>query len=128
MRAKFWGVVFMIYKCIIKENNESDIVVRINNVDLLCFANAGLFGDIEDEMFLDIELYDEFDISISNEKKVGIKRISGYQYKITGVLNIEKGGIDSLIFFPIDDLYDYGYLDNKMVDVFVARLNISNVN
>ncbi|HDR1031321.1 TPA: hypothetical protein QB224_001965, partial [Pasteurella multocida] len=73
------------------------------------------------------ELYDEFDISISNEK-VGIKRISGYQYKITGVLNIEKGGIDSLIFFPIDDLYDYGYLDNKMVDVFVARLNISNVN
>lgn len=53
--------------------------------------------------------------------------MEGYQYKITGMLSVERGGIDSIIFFPIDDLYDYSYLDNKMVDLYVIRLNISNV-
>lgn len=118
----------MIYKCLIKENNYSDIIVSINNVDLLCFANAGLSGDVGDEMLLDIDLYDEFEIVISDQKNVGIERISGYQYQITGILDIEKGGIESLIFFPIDDLYDYGFLDKKMVDLFVIRLNISNID
>ncbi|EGP01778.1 hypothetical protein GEW_03097, partial [Pasteurella multocida subsp. gallicida str. Anand1_poultry] len=42
---------------------------------------AGLFGDIGDEMFLDIELYDEFDIFISNEKKVGIKEYQDINIK-----------------------------------------------
>lgn len=117
----------MIYKCLIKENNESDILVSVSNIDLLCFANAGLFGSVGDEIFLDIELYDEFDIELSNSKKADIKKMEGYQYKITGMLSVERGGIDSIIFFPIDDLYDYSYLDNKMVDLYVIRLNISNV-
>ncbi|MGX3014414.1 hypothetical protein ACWIVY_11080, partial [Ursidibacter sp. B-7004-1] len=88
----------MIYKCLIKENNDSDVIVCINNIDLLCFSNSGLFGDVGDKIFLDIELYDEFEITISNNKNVDIERISGYQYKITGILNIEKGGVESLIF------------------------------
>ena len=42
-----------------------------------------------------------------------------------GILNIDKRGIDSLLFFELDELYDYGYLDNQMVDVQILRLDIS---
>lgn len=118
----------MIYSCLIKANNESDVLVSTNNVDLLCFSNIGIYGDVGDVIPLDIDVYDEFEISKSNCNEKSVKHISGYQYKITGILNVDKGGVDSLIFFPIDDLCDYSYLDNEMVELNVIRLNISNID
>ena len=117
----------MIYECLVKENLEEDVLIEINNVTLLCFSNVGFYGDKGSKVDANIELFDDITISKSvlNEPKITHKE--GYQYQITGVLNIAKGGVDSLIFFDIDDLYDYSYLDGKLVDIDVIRLNISNI-
>lgn len=118
----------MIYNCVIKENNESDVLVTINNVDLLCFSNSGIEGEVGNVVPLNIEIYDDFDIVASNSNEVGITNIKYYQYRITGILNIDAGGVYSSIFFPIDNLYNYSHMDNKMVDLNIIRLNINNVD
>lgn len=117
----------MIYKCLVKCNDENDVLVNINGVDLLCFSNVGIYADIGNEILLNIDVYDDFNIRKSNKTNKEIEYISGYEYKISGFLNIEKGGVESLIFFQLDDLYDYAFLDGTMVDLYILRLNVSNI-
>lgn len=115
----------MKYACKLLENNDDDIVVNIQGVILNCFTNTGINFNVGDDFLAEINVYDDFKIFPSKSDKPSIKKGIGYRYTITGTLNIEKQGIDSIIFFSLDDLYNYGYLDNQMVDVSVLRLDIS---
>lgn len=114
----------MKYFCKLIKNDEYDVVVLVNGVELSCFSNIGLEHNIEDEFWAEIIAYDDFDILQSELISKEIRKIRGYEYLITGILDIDKGGVDSLFFLELDGLYDYAYLDKKMVDVRVLRLDI----
>ncbi|OOF49819.1 hypothetical protein BKK52_02615 [Rodentibacter trehalosifermentans] len=114
----------MKYFCTLISNDESDVVVLVNNIKLNCFSNIGLAHKIGDKFFAEIVVYDDFDVFLSNSTNKEIRQLKGYEYLITGVLDIDRGGVDSLFFLELDELYDYGYLDKKMVDVRVVRLDI----
>ncbi|OOF37661.1 hypothetical protein [Rodentibacter heidelbergensis] len=114
----------MKYLCKLIRNDEYDVVVLLNNIELNCFSNIGLEHDIGDEFLAEIVAYDDFDIYISDSVNKNVRKLKGYEYLITGVLDIDNGGVDSLFFLALDELYDYAYLDKKMVDVRIVRLDI----
>lgn len=115
----------MKYICTLLNNNDDDIIVDIQGTILNCFANTGINFSVGDDFPAEINIFDDFQISPSASDKLSIKQETGYRYTITGILDIEQKGVNSIIFFELDDLYDYGYLDNKMVDISVQRLDIS---
>lgn len=114
----------MNYQVIVKKNDESNVVVEINNIDIICFANQGLIASEGDLINVDITPFDEIEIIPSDKSDKEIHHISGYQYNITGILDIDKGGVDSVIFIEIEDLFEYSFLDKKMVDINVLRFNL----
>lgn len=115
----------MKYICTLLNNNDDDIIVDIQGTILNCFANTGINFSVGDDFLAEINIFDDFQISPSASDKPSIKQETGYRYTITGILDVEQKGFNSIIFFELDDLYDYGYLDNKMVDISVQRLDIS---
>lgn len=117
----------MIYQAIVKKNDEHDVLVEINDIEIICFSNQGVIALEEDLIAVDITPFEDIEITNSNGKNKMVTHISGYEYLVTGILDIERGGVDSLIFIEIDDLYDYSFLDKKMVDVNVLRFNLSQV-
>ncbi|QLB42030.1 MULTISPECIES: hypothetical protein [Mannheimia] len=114
----------MNYEVIIKENNDYDVIIEVNNVEIICFSSKGLKAKEGDIIFVEITPFCDFEIYLSSSVNRTIEHISGYQYKITGILDIDKGGVDSLFFIELEELYDYGFLDKKMVEVHILRFNI----
>ena len=92
----------MKYFCKLIKNDEYDVVVLVNGVELSCFSNIGLEHNIEDEFWAEIIAYDDFDILQSELISKEIRKIRGYEYLITGILDIEKGGVDSLFILELD--------------------------
>lgn len=114
----------MKYQVIVKKNDENTVVVEINNIEIICFANQGLIASEEDLVNVDITPFDEIEIVSSDKNNKEICHVSGYQYNITGILDLDKGGVDSVIFIELEDLFEYSFLDKKMVDVNVLRFNL----
>ena len=117
----------MKYKCKIVEIKENDeITILIDNLKITGFSNRGISFDVGIEVTVDIELYDELIFAESSAKESYIKRSgNSLSYFIVGFLNVEEMKIDSIIDFSLEpeDLYDYGYLDGKMIEVDILRFN-----
>lgn len=115
----------MKYSCQLLTHNDDNVIIDVQGVPLNCFTHTGINHEEGDYFDAEISVYDDFSISKSLSHQKSITQGKGYSYIITGILNIDKRGIDSLLFFELDELYDYGYLDNQMVDVQILRLDIS---
>lgn len=44
----------MKYQVIVKKNDENTVVVEINNIEIICFANQGLIASEEDLVNVDV--------------------------------------------------------------------------
>ena len=115
----------MKYPCQLLTHNDDNVIVDIQGILLNCFTHTGIDHEEGDDFDAEISVYDDFSISKSLSHQKSIIQREGYSYIITGILDIDKRGIDSLFFFELDELYDYGYLDQQMVDIQILRLDIS---
>lgn len=117
----------MKYTCTIIDVSDDEITVLINNTDITGFSNKGILADVGTEIEVEISFFDDLKISKSNQRKPHIwKRGDSLSYSIIGILNVEKARIESLIDFDLDcdDLYDCAFLDGKMVEIEVARIDL----
>ncbi len=79
------------------------------------------------EAIVEILLYDDLEITQSDEKKLSIERKNQtFEYSLFGILDITRGILKSVINFEIDEeeLYNYGYLDGKQVKVDALRIDL----
>ena len=116
----------MKYKCVINQIDDEEITIDINGNEIVCFCNSGCNYNIGDSATCELTLYDDLTIEETN-KSEGIQRLnSSYSYKIVGVLDVDNQMIKSCIDFALDDedIWDVAYLDSKMVEVEVTRIDI----
>ena len=115
--------------CKIKKIIDDDsIEIEVNGLNLLCFSNPG--AKIQEGAIVEAELtfFDDIEIKEIEKENFGVKRGSDFfSHYIYGMLNVEKKCIVSVVDFALeeDDLYDYGYLDMKYVELFVPRMDVS---
>jgi len=115
----------MNYKCIILNVDEEEVVIKIKDISIYCFCNIGTLLSKGDKATVNLDLYD-IQITEINDK-IGIYRKGNtYAYDIIGILDINNSILKSCINFPIDreELYDYGYLDGKVIKASVLRINV----
>lgn len=119
----------MKYNCKIINVVDDDVVtIRIGDTYITGFVNCGIIKEIGQEATVEISLYDDLEITQCDEKKVSIERKNqSFAYSLFGTLDIAKGILKSVINFEIDEeeLYNYGYLDGKQVQVDVLRIDFN---
>ena len=117
----------MIYDCRIINADEDEVTVQIGDVTITGFANCGVDAEIGEEIKVDILLYDDIEIELSEDNKMCIERLGKtLKYSILGILDIENAVLKSLVDIEIDqeELYNYGHLDGKYVRMDVLRLDL----
>lgn len=119
----------MKYNCkIINVVDDDEVTIRIGDTYITGFVNCGIIKEIGQEATVEISLYDDLEITQCDEKKVSIERKNqSFAYSLFGTLDIAKGILKSVINFEIDEeeLYNYGYLDGKQVQVDVLRIDFN---
>lgn len=116
----------MSYYCEIKNIDNEEITIEIEDYEIICFCNIGCDYKVGDKVFCELAFYDDIEIKESNESKK-IERInSSYTYRIIGILDVNEKMIKSIIDFRVEDadIWDVAYLDNKNVEVVIRRINI----
>lgn len=116
----------MKYKCkIIEIKDEDEYTILINNTKITGFCYCSALYDVGIETEVTIELYGDLLFSKSSAEKPYIKRLSILSYLIVGIFNVDEMKIESVIDFSLapEDLFDYGFLDGKMVQVEVLRFD-----
>lgn len=117
----------MKYKCEIINIVDDEVTVRIGDVYITGFVNCGIIKEIGQKATVEILLYDDLEITECDEKKISIERKNqSFAYSLFGTLDIAKGILKSVINFEIDkeELFNYGYLDGKQVQVDVLRIDL----
>lgn len=117
----------MKYKCIIIDVQEDVVTILVNNTEITGLSNRGTLLDIGVETEVEISFFDDIKIFESNQKKACMhKKGDSLSYSIIGILNVEKVRIESLVNFNLElgDLFNYSFLDGKMVEVEVVRINL----
>lgn len=120
-------VIHMKYKCEIINIVDDEVTVRIGDVYITGFVNCGIIKEIGQKATVEILLYDDLEITECDEKKISIERKNqSFAYSLFGTLDIAKGILKSVINFEIDkeELFNYGYLDGKQVQVDVLRIDL----
>lgn len=120
----------MKYKCIIIDVKDDEVTILVNNTEITGLSNRGILLDIGTETEVEISFFDDLKISKSKQKKPCIyQKGDSLSYLIIGILNVEEVRIESLINFDLelDDLFNFGFLDGKMVEVEVVRINLEFV-
>lgn len=120
----------MKYSCTIKNiEEEYDVTIQINNLVLVGLDYFGISEkEIGKKKWVEIELFDEIKIVPAQKNIKNIKRVGdSFSYVITGILDINKSSIHSLIDFDLSPniLFDYGYLDQKYIDLKILRMDFS---
>ena len=112
-------VIHMKYKCEIINIVDDEVTVRIGDVYITGFVNCGIIKEIGQKATVEILLYDDKKISIERKNQ-------SFAYSLFGTLDIAKGILKSVINFEIDkeELFNYGYLDGKQVQVEVLRIDL----
>lgn len=116
----------MKYNCKIISVDEEEVTVQIDNVCITGFVNCGVDKKIGQETTVAISFYDDLNITPCDDDKVGLERKpKTFQYSIWGILDIQNGILKSIINFEIDEdeLFAYGYLDEKYVKIDVLRFD-----
>jgi len=117
----------MKYNCVIKEiEDDEEVTIQIGGVTITGFVNMGISIPIDEEVEVEIELYDDIEIEEVNIYEKSILSKGTYSYSIFGILDVDNGIISSILDFTIDRecLYEYGFLDGKYVEVKVGRLDL----
>lgn len=116
----------MNYYCIIKEIDNEEVTIDINNIEIVCFCNVGCDYNIGDKVVCELTFYDDIVMEETNEPEKVERIPSSYSYIISGVLDVEKKMIKSIIDFTLEesDIWDVSYLDNKMVKAVISRIDI----
>lgn len=119
----------MKYNCTIIDTNDdfNEVTIEIKNIFITGFSNSGISARVGNEVEVNIQLYDDLEISESNiNKNTIIRKDNTFSYSIYGILDVDNCLLKSVINFEIDKecLFDYGYLDGKMVKVDVIRIDI----
>ena len=120
-------VIHMKYKCEIINIVDDEVTVRIGYIYITGFVNCGIIKEIGQKATVEILLYDDLEITECDEKKISIERKNqSFAYSLFGTLDIAKGILKSVINFEIDkeELFNYGYLDGKQVQVDVLRIDL----
>ena len=119
----------MKYNCKILDIKDEDVItILIDDIEITGFLNDSGLIDVGMIANVEIELFDDITILESSAPKAYLKREgNSLSYVIVGILNIDKMIIESSINFSLnqEDLYDYGYLDGKMVEIKVLRIDFS---
>lgn len=100
----------MQYNCIIVNINDEEITIKICDSYIIGFSNSGVSKEIGDEAMVDIQLYDDLEISESNKSENYIGRKgNSFAYSLYGILDIDNSILKSEIDFEIDseELFDY---------------------
>ncbi len=117
----------MKYECTIINIDEDEVTINIDDVYITGFTNSGVLRKEGDKAFVELVLYDDIEICISDISEAQIERKGNtFSYSLYGILDIDRCMLLSLINFEIDkdELFDYGFLDGKMVRIDVMRLDI----
>ena len=125
--ARIVGAEKMTYDCRIINVDEDEVTVQIGDTTITGFANCGVDAEIGEEVKVEILLYDDIEIELSEDNKMCFERLGkSFKYSIWGVLDIENAVLKSLIDFEIDqeELYNYGHLDGKYVRMDLLRLDL----
>lgn len=120
----------MKYNCIIVNINDEEITIQIGGLHITGFSNSGVSKEIGDETMVDILLYDDLEISESNQKVNCMERKgNSFAYSLYGILDIDNCMLKSEIDIEIDseELFDYGYLDGKEVRIDTIRIDFEFV-
>lgn len=119
-------MINMKYNCTIVNVNDEEITIKIDDTYITGFSNFGILKEIGDETMVNILLYDDLEISESNESEICIKRKgNSFAYSLYGILDIDHSILKSKIDFEIapEELFDYGYLDGKEVKIDTIRID-----
>ena len=116
----------MRYYCKIKKIDNEEITIDIQGYEIICFCNIGCDYNVGDKVICELTFYDDIVIKETNESKKIERIIPLYSYRIIGVLDVDKQLIKSLIDFSLEesDIWNVSYLDKKMVEVSVPRIDI----
>lgn len=119
----------MRYYCKIRKIEDEEITIDIEGHEIVCFCNIGCDYNVGDKVSCELTFYDDVEIKETNESKKIERMLPSYSYRIIGCLDVEKQLIKSIIEFSVDEseLWDISYLDNKMVEVIVTRIDIEFV-
>ena len=118
----------MKYICTIvgTDDEEEEITIKIEDTYITGFSNSGIYQKPGHQATVDVILNDDLNIFESNTNEVSIVRVDkSFRYSLYGILDIDNCMLRSAIVFEIDkeELFNYGYLDGKMVRVDVLRIN-----
>ena len=117
----------MKYNCKIINIVEDEVTIRIGDAYITGFVNCGITKEIGQEAIVELLLYDDLEIIQCDKKKINIERRNHtFAYSLFGILDIASGILKSVINFEIakEELYNYGYLDGKQVQVDVLRIDL----
>jgi hypothetical protein len=112
---------------------EEEIIIRVEDVELLCFVSD--WGpDIDMDKFylasIDVLVLDEIEIDENADEKIGFEQIGdSFAYNIYEKFDFDARAINAgitIVFNEDDvDLFDYAYLDGKYVCVKVDRITLA---
>ena len=119
----------MIYECEIKGVDEEEVIIEIDGIEIVCFCNSGCNYSIGYHTTCELDLFGDLLIEESQEHVFLERKANTYSYNVVGVLDVENKLLRSCIDFSINEsaIWDFSYLDNKMVRVMVSRINIDFV-
>ena len=110
---------------------EEEVVVNVNGQLLRCFMSYldDIVIEVGNEYYANIEyeIYNDLSIEEVNEDLKNIQCVNeSFSYDIIGKLNVDECKLESTIDIAIDeeDIYEFGYYDNKYIKFRVDRFNI----
>lgn len=116
----------MQYNCIIVNSDEEEVTIKVDDICITGFVNSGITKKNGENAMVDIQLYDDLEITESDKSEVCIIRKGNtFAYSLYGELDIDNSILKSEIDFEIDseELLDYGYLDGKTVKIDTIRID-----
>lgn len=117
----------MQYNCIIVNSDEEEVTIKVDDIYITGFVNSGITKKNGEEAMVDIQLYDDLEITESDKSEdCIIRKENTFAYSLYGVLDIANSILKSEIDFEIDseELLDYGYLDGKRVKIDTIRIDL----
>lgn len=104
---------------------ELEIVLDISGNIIKGLDVHGTLKKEGDECYVEMNFFDDITISESSATHPNIISRSGFEYSFVGILDIENQVVKSLLDIRIEEeeLYEIGYLDGKMVEVGVKRID-----
>lgn len=116
----------MTYSCkILKIIEDLEVIISISDCILRGHDVYGTLLNAGDLCTVELDFFDDIEIKECIEEKPSIIYKTGFEYRFTGRLDFNNRIIKSLIDIQLEqeDLFDYAYLDGKMVTADIKRID-----